>query len=67
MIESRYLCPLCSEKIETTDPNFAKDKLWVRRAVSFMETHKGHSQTIKTALNKYYEEKEALKNENKKS
>ena len=57
MIQARYLCPLCSESIDTTDPNFATDKLWIKRAVAFMETHKGHSQAIKTALEIYYANK----------
>ncbi len=60
MIQSRYLCPLCSEKIETTDPNFASDKLWVKRAVAFMESHRDHSYSIKAALDKYYKLKYKL-------
>jgi len=57
MIQSRYLCPLCSEKIETADPNFAKDKLWIKRAVAFMESHKNHSYSIKASLKEYYANK----------
>jgi len=62
MIQSRYLCPLCSEKIETSDPNFAKDKLWVKRAVAFMESHKDHSYSIRSSLKEYYVQKQANKN-----
>jgi len=62
MIQSRYLCPLCSEGIETTDANFAKDKLWVKRAVAFMESHKNHSQVIKSNLKEYYAQKKINRN-----
>ena len=62
MIQSRYLCPLCSESMSTTDASFASNKLWVKRAVAFMESHKEHSTVIKSELKKYYAEKENNKN-----
>lgn len=62
MIQTKYFCPKCSEGIDTTDANFATDKLWVKRAVAFMETHKNHSQTIKTNLDIFYAQKEISRN-----
>jgi len=62
MIQTRYFCLECSEGIDTTDQNFSNNKLWIKQAVAFMETHKNHSQTIKTLLDEYYAKKEADKN-----
>jgi len=62
MIQSRYLCPLCSESISTTEANFANNKLWVKRAVAFMESHKDHSYSIRSSLKEYYVQKQANKN-----
>ena len=62
MIQAKYFCPKCSEGIDTTDANFTTDKLWIKRAVAFMTSHKDHSQIIKTELDKYYAQKEIDKN-----
>ncbi len=62
MIQARYFCLRCSESIDTTDANFASDKLWVKRAVAFMTSHKDHSHILKTELDKHYVQKEIDRN-----
>jgi hypothetical protein len=54
MIQSKYFCPVHGESISTTDPNFAKDKLYVKRAVAFMESHKNCTATIRKQLEEHY-------------
>jgi hypothetical protein len=53
MIQTKYFCPIHQTSISTTDPNFASDKMWIKRARSFMETHKNCSETIKKQLEEY--------------
>jgi len=45
-ILSSYSCIKCQQGISTTDPNFSKSEMWVKRAKAFVETHQ-HDPVIK--------------------